>query len=216
MYIEAGDVVMVHSKKPIGRLIQFGMNLIRWTSIKSILRILQGKEPIYKFIYNHGGMGRFSNTIQEAIAKGVKTRNESLAYPHMKLASSLEDARLNSKKYIIAVYRYNWTQRQLIAHENLSNSIENIKYQFDNFLLYLIYILSFRIIWLGKQNIKATNNIYCTEANSYKMFYMTNPLLSTNKIDKDIHYRLRKYWIGHPLKQQLICEDYFIPTYYYL
>lgn len=208
MRINEGDIILVHSKGITGRLIQVGMQLIRFTTLKTLYKIIKGKEPIWKFLYNHGEMGRRGNRVQGAIAKGVKTRKSKEAFKDMKLASTIEEAKKNFTKKIITIYSYDWTIEQLNTHGIISSQIEDTKYQFDNFLLYLIYILTLRLVWLGRQSNKADNNIYCTEANSMKMFYMTSPNTSKGKIDDSIHYKLRKYWIGHPLVQQTICEKY--------
>jgi len=208
MKINEGDIILVHNKSIVGRLIQVGMQLIRFTTLKTLWKIVRGKEPIWKFLWNHGEMGRRRNTVQGAIETGVKTRISIKAFKGMKKADSLDEAKKKYKKKIVVRYSYNWDLDQLVVGEVIAKQIEDTVYQFDNFLLYLVYILSLRLIWLGRQSNKADNAIYCTEANSMKMFYMTSPNLATKETDHSVHFKLRKYWIGHPLVQQEICEKY--------
>lgn len=140
MDVKKGDIILVHSRNIMGRIIQFGMNLERWREFRF--------KPFWKRIYNHGAICIEDGIIAEAIAKGI-------------VINSFENAYGNSKNKTILIYRPKWTKHQLDLIKCSATQYEGVKYQFINFIQYVPKI--FFGIWLGKRQVSAEDRLYCTE-----------------------------------------------------
>lgn len=197
MNVNRGEIVIVHSNNVSALLIQFGMNLMRWMNPMTWYRLVKGvsKHKIWRTIFNHDGMGRDTDMVQEAVSKGTVTHNLDAAYS-------------GRNNITIRVYRYEWSEEQLDAMEKIAVRMEGKKYQFDNFIQWAVYILTFGTVWFGKSGSKALNKIYCSELNAMKMYYATAPNLSRNDTDDEIHQMFMRYWRVNPKQVQDFCEKY--------
>lgn len=196
MRIYDGNIMLIHSKNFTARLIHFGMNVKRWLTPSVVFNILRMRQPIWKKIDNHSGIGKKNNQVQEAIHDGIVTHDINVAFK-------------DKKNNIIKIYLYNWTEEQLEVMRKIGENFEGKKYQFSNFLMWAVNILTFGVVWIGKKSNEADNKGYCTEIVGTQLYYATSPQYSKNEIEDDIHYLLTKYWKTSPSLLQNICEKYF-------
>ena len=140
MSIKKGDIILVHSKNIMGRIIQFGMNLERWRQFRFT--------PFWKRIYNHGAICIEDGVIAEALAGGITI-------------SSFNETYGKDKNKTILVYRPNWTKEELSILKSSALQYEGVEYQFLNFIQYIPKI--FFGIWLGKKHVSSEDKLYCTE-----------------------------------------------------
>jgi hypothetical protein len=177
MNIKKGDILLIHSKNFIGRLIQFGMNVERW-------RWLSFK-PFWKKVCNHAAIcidefpGINDVLIAEAMGNGIIIHLFNPSYG-------------KSKNIEITIYRPPLSKNELTRIYNEAIKYKGVKYQFINFLQYIPKILFG--IWLGRTHVEAEDKLYCTE-------YVA---LVLNKITCGRLFK--KYWRTSPAGLQSWCE----------
>lgn len=151
MNIKKGDIILVHSHKFLGRLIQLGMNIERWRWFSF--------KPFWKRVYNHAAICIEDGIIAEALAGGITVLPFEEAYPDFKTRE-------------VAIYRPKLTKKQLEMLPNIAKQYEGVHYQFINFLQYIPKI--FFGLWLGKTYKSAEDKLYCTEYVSLVLNKTTN------------------------------------------
>jgi len=140
MNIKKGDIILVHSRNFISRIIQFGMNVERW-------RWLSFK-PFWKHVCNHAAICIDTGIIAEALSSGVTIHSFDRAYRNITNAD-------------ITVYRPPLSESQLNFIYQKAVKYRGVRYQFENFIQYIPKILLG--IWLGRTYINAEDKLYCTE-----------------------------------------------------
>jgi hypothetical protein len=183
--VKQGDIVIVHAPHFLARVIQFFMNLSRWLRLDF--------KPIYKSVGNHTAVGLGSNIVVEATKHGVEFRDVNKAYP---AGSGVK----------IKVYRYDMSFDQLVTVTNLATRLKNIPYQFDNLLIYPIYIITFGLVWIGRKATYALNKIYCSELTGIILYYTTVPIYWHQEKDEHTHYYFRTFWKTSPHRVERWCE----------
>ena len=176
--IKKGDIILVHSKDFIGRLIQFGMNVERWRWFSF--------KPFWKKVCNHAAIcideypGINDILIAEAMNNGVIIHLFNQSY------GKAEDIE-------ITIYRPPLSKQELSRLYIEATKYKGVKYQFENFLQYIPKILFG--VWLGRTHVDAEEKLYCTE-------YVA---LVLNKIT--LGRLFKKYWRTSPVGLQSWCES---------
>lgn len=140
MKVKQGDIVLVHSKTLLGRIIQFGMNVERWRWFSF--------HPFWKKVCNHAAICYEDGFIAEALACGITTH-------------SIDEAYGNFKNGTIWIYRPKWNKLEKDRIKVHALRYRKVYYQFINFLQYIPKILFG--MWLGKTGKAAEDRLYCTE-----------------------------------------------------
>ena len=185
--VEKGNVVLVHSHTFLPKGIQIMMNVSRWLRLDF--------KPFYKEISNHAAIGIGNNMILEAVKKGTKSGDFFGLYG-------------NRTNVTIKVYEYNWSEDQLNVLDKLTPKYSDIPYEFSNFLVWILNIITFGIVWIGRRGTNASKQIYCSELISTMLYYMTVPFLSKNNAEVKMHNYLRKFWQKSPYQIEMMCEEY--------
>lgn len=192
--VSKGQVILVHSHTflPIG--IQFMMNLYRWLRLDF--------KPFYKQVANHAAFGVGNNAIIEAIKEGTKVRD-------------FFDAYSGRKNVVIKVYDYTWSSEQLNALDTLVDEYKDIPYEFTNFLVWPLNIITLGLIWIGRTGTKASKRIYCSELDATFLHYMTVPFLAKSETDDKMHNYFRRFWRKSPYQIEKFCDKYMtlVETY---
>ncbi len=194
MEVQYGDIVTVHSHSFLSLGIQFFENLWRWLGFKW--------KPFWAEVPNHIAMGDNDNRIIEAIAEGVFS--QPIDRP-----AFIEDDKM------VKVYRYPWTNAQKEVIGKIYNDSEGKDYQKINFLQYIIYIITFGAIWLGRKG-GSPNKMYCSELGAKVMYETTDRDLMANPKDYDAHVYFRTYWKISPYQMNVWVEKNctLVATYY--
>ena len=186
--LKQGTIVLFHGKTFLPRGIQFFMNLKRWLSCRL--------NPFWENIYNHAGMMLGNNELAEAAAEGIRIQEINEAYA-------------NTRYQYINAYTYPWSQKQLYVMTQLAREWEGTKYQTVNFLQWILNILSFGKIWIGRKGRRADNAFYCIESVVTQIYYATAPGVATTKTDKKLHERVKNlYHQPSPLLLMDICKEF--------
>lgn len=182
--VQHGDIVIFHGHSWISLAIQFFMNVSRWFGFKF--------KPFYAKVPNHIAMGDNDNNVFEARAEGV------FITPF--------DNYTTKGKQTIRVYRYPWSIKQETQINLLYNAFEGTPYQYANFFQYIIYILTFKILWIGGKGTSTSNKIYCSELAARILYMVTVRELAKSDADHDAHIYFRDYWKIDPLQVENWCK----------
>ena len=183
--LQFGDIVTVHSHHFLAKAIQFFMNVNRWIRFDF--------KPFYKEVSNHSAMALNDNLIIEATKDGVVIHDVNKVYP-------------KGCNKTIKVYRYYFSDTQKDSINRLSIKLKDTPYQFDNFLLYPLYILTLGILWLGRKASYSFNRIYCSELVATLLYYATVPTSWVKNKDEHTHYYFRTFWKTSPHRVERWCE----------
>jgi len=183
MKVEFGDIVMVHSHSFLSIGIQFFENLWRWLGFKW--------KPFWAEVPNHVAMGDKNNNIIEAISQGVFSQP------------------FNRKEFLegrktVKVYKRHWSISQKRVINRVYNESEGKEYQKINFLQYIIYIITFGALWLGRKT--DGNKMYCSELGAKVMYDTTERWLANGPVDADAHIYFRDYWKISPYQMNVWVE----------
>ena len=185
--IEAGEVMLVHGNKFLPKAIQFFMNLNRWLRFDF--------KPFYKEVANHTGIGIGNNQVFEAVAKGNKALDINSHY-------------YSKKGYVIKIYNLDLNSEQLNRLKVLYGLYKDIPYQYTNFIVWIVNILTLGFVWIGRTGTDASKEMFCSETTSTMLFYATSPDTTIYSPHNKIHNKLRRFWRVSPYDLQKICEQY--------
>lgn len=185
--IEKGEVMIVHGSSFLPVAIQLFMNINRWLRLKF--------KPFYKDVANHTGIGIGDNKVFEAVEKGNKALDINSHY-------------YSKKGYVIKIYSFDFNQLQLDHLTTYYNLYKDIPYQYTNFIVWIINILTFGFIWIGRKGTDASKEMFCSETTSTLIYYMTTPDLAVLSSHNKIHNKLRRFWRISPYDIQELCEKY--------
>lgn len=185
--INKGEVMIVHGNTILPILIQFFMNLNRWLRLEF--------KPFYKEVANHTGIGVDTDIVFEAVAKGNKPLDINSHY-------------YSKKGYVIKVYSFDFNQIQLDHLKAYYELYKDIPYQYTNFFVWIVNILTLGFVWIGRTGTDAAKEMYCSETTSTLLYYMTTPDLAILSSHKKMHQKLRRFWRVSPYDIQKICEQY--------
>ena len=176
MKVQNGDILIFHSHSLLSRIIQFFMNLWQYVGFMT---------PDKLSTPNHVAMGDKDNCIIEARAEGV-------------YISPFNDILKTKMNGTIKIYRYPWSTMQ---YEDINNNYikyEGRPYQYINFLQYILFIISFGAIWIGRKGNMADKKMYCSELAATIMYSATREGLAKSDTDRDAHLYFRHYWKVSP------------------
>lgn len=192
---QQGDILIFHGHSWISLAIQFFMNAWRWINFDF--------KPFYKHsVPNHVAMGDTNNNIIEARAEGV-------------FICPLDHYAKDGGRVIIKVYRYPWDDKQIREINKYYGKYEGTPYQYVNFLQYIIYICTFKLLWLGKKREASDKKLYCSELAARIIYFVTRMELAKSNQDNDTHMYFRDYWKISPyvLNRWCECNCELITTY---
>jgi len=185
--IENGEVMLVHGNSFLPKAIQFFMNLNRWLRLDF--------KPFYKEVANHTGIGIGNNQVFEAVAKGNKSLDINSHY-------------YSKKGYVIKIYNLDLNSEQLFRLKTLCGLYKDIPYQYSNFIVWIVNILTLGFVWIGRTGTDASKEMFCSETTATTLFYITSPDTTVYSPHNKIHNKLRKFWRVSPYDIQKICEKY--------
>lgn len=193
MKVEFGNIVTVHSHSFLSLGIQFFENVWRWVGFKW--------KPFWANIPNHIAMGDKDNKIIEAIEQGV-------------FSQAFDRPEFLEGTKTVKVWKYDWTSQQKKVISRVYNDSEGKEYQKLNFLQYIIYILTFGTIWLGRKSVG--KKMYCSELGAQVMYEATDRRLAHRFSDSDAHIYFRDYWKISPYQMNVWVEKNctLVATYY--
>lgn len=180
MKVEFGNIVTVHSHSFLSIGIQFFENVWRWLGFKW--------KPFWANIPNHIAMGDKDNRIIEAIGQGV-------------FSQPFDREEFLEGTKTVKVYSYPWTSQQKKVISRVYNDSEGKEYQKVNFLQYIVYIMTFGAIWLGRKG--PGKKMYCSELGAQVMYEATERWLMHRFSDSDAHVYFRDYWKISPYQMDV-------------
>jgi len=183
MKVEFGNIVTVHSHSFLSLGIQFFENVWRWVGFKW--------KPFWASVPNHIAMGDKDNKIIEAISQGV-------------FSQPFDRPEFLEGTKTVKVYSYPWTSQQKKVISRVYNNSEGKEYQKLNFLQYIIYIMTFGVIWLGRK--KVGKKMYCSELGAQVMYEATERWLAHGVSDSNAHIYFRDYWKISPYQMNVWVE----------
>lgn len=185
LQVQHGDIVVFHSHGWLSICIQFFMNVSRWFGFKF--------KPLYAEVPNHIAMGDNDNSVIEARAEGV-------------FITPMYADSISKGKKIIRIYRYPWSIKQETQINLLYNCFEGTPYQYANFFQYILYIVTFGIVWVGGKGTSSSNKIYCSELAARILYMITVRELAKSDADHNAHIYFRDYWKINPLQIERWCK----------
>lgn len=185
MKVEFGNIVTVHSHSFLSIGIQFFENMWRWLGFKW--------KPFWANIPNHIAMGDKDNKIIEAIGQGV-------------FSQPFDRPEFLEGTKTVKVYSYPWTSQQKKVISRVYNDSEGREYQKVNFLQYIVYIMTFGGIWLGRKGVG--NKMYCSELGAQVMYEATDRWNARTPKDSDAHVYFRDFWKISPHQMSIWVEKH--------